>query len=108
NPTPFSINMGIEYLFMAVVGGAGNVWGAVLGALLITLLKEALQATLPGLIGQSGPCEIIVFGILIVVLLHHAREGIWPLLQQRLPGRAPRLVDGDSSLPRREKTPAGK
>jgi branched-chain amino acid transport system permease protein len=107
NPTPFSINMGIEYLFMAVVGGAGSVWGAVLGALLITILKEVLQATLPGLIGQSGPFEIIVFGILIVVLLHHARDGIWPLLQQRLPGRASRLVAGDSSLPQREKTPAG-
>ena len=29
NPTPFGINQGIEYLFMAVVGGAGSVWGAV-------------------------------------------------------------------------------
>ena len=28
NPTPFGINQGIEYLFMAVVGGAGSVWGA--------------------------------------------------------------------------------
>src|SRR5674476_1225218 len=32
NPTPFSINAGIEYLFMAVVGGAASVWGAVVGA----------------------------------------------------------------------------
>jgi ABC-type branched-subunit amino acid transport system permease subunit len=31
NPTPFGINQGIEYLFMAVVGGAGSVWGAVVG-----------------------------------------------------------------------------
>jgi branched-chain amino acid transport system permease protein len=28
NPSPFGINQGIEYLFMAVVGGAGSVWGA--------------------------------------------------------------------------------
>jgi hypothetical protein len=32
NPTPFALNQGIEYLFMAVVGGIGHVWGAVLGA----------------------------------------------------------------------------
>jgi ABC-type branched-subunit amino acid transport system permease subunit len=32
NPTPFNLNIGIEYLFMAVVGGAGHVWGAVVGA----------------------------------------------------------------------------
>ncbi|XQU69160.1 branched-chain amino acid ABC transporter permease [Cupriavidus sp. H18C1] len=31
NPTPFGLNYGIEYLFMAVVGGVGHVWGAVLG-----------------------------------------------------------------------------
>ena len=29
NPTPFGLPQGIEYLFMAVVGGAGSVWGAV-------------------------------------------------------------------------------
>jgi ABC-type branched-subunit amino acid transport system permease subunit len=28
NPTPFGLHIGIEYLFMAVVGGAGHVWGA--------------------------------------------------------------------------------
>ena len=43
NPTPFGINQGIEYLFMAVVGGAGSVWGAVIGATLITLAKQLLQ-----------------------------------------------------------------
>ncbi len=26
NPTPFGLHIGIEYLFMAVVGGAGQVW----------------------------------------------------------------------------------
>jgi branched-chain amino acid transport system permease protein len=43
NPTPFNLNIGIEYLFMAVVGGAGHLWGAVLGAALITLMKQYLQ-----------------------------------------------------------------
>jgi branched-chain amino acid transport system permease protein len=32
NPSPFGLHHGIEYLFMAVVGGAGYVWGAVIGA----------------------------------------------------------------------------
>jgi len=32
NPSPFSVNAGIEYLFMAVIGGTGGVWGAVIGA----------------------------------------------------------------------------
>lgn len=27
NPTPFGLNMGIDYLFMALIGGVSSVWG---------------------------------------------------------------------------------
>jgi ABC-type branched-subunit amino acid transport system ATPase component/ABC-type branched-subunit amino acid transport system permease subunit len=80
NPTSFSLNWGVEFLFMAVVGGAGYVWGALLGAALITILKHALQSVLPKLLGQEGNFELVVFGLLIVLLLHKAREGLWPYL----------------------------
>jgi ABC-type branched-subunit amino acid transport system ATPase component/ABC-type branched-subunit amino acid transport system permease subunit len=92
NPTPFGINQGIEYLFMAVVGGAGSVWGAVVGATLITLLKEVLQDVLPRVLGRSGNFEIVVFGILMVVLLQFARDGVWPWLAHLLPQRRSRSV----------------
>lgn len=85
NPTPFGINQGIEYLFMAVVGGATSVWGAVLGATLITLLKTWLQDLLPKIIGEAGQFEIIVFGILLVVMLQYARDGLLPYLQRFVP-----------------------
>ncbi len=85
NPTPFGINQGIEYLFMAVVGGAGSVWGAVIGATLITLAKQVLQDILPALLGQSGNFEIVVFGILMVILLQRARDGVWPWIARLLP-----------------------
>src|SRR6478752_5431722 len=86
NPTPFGINQGIEYLFMAVVGGAGSVWGAVLGATLITLLKEMLQDVLPRVLGRSGNFEMVVFGILMILLLQRTRDGVWPWLARLLPG----------------------
>jgi ABC-type branched-subunit amino acid transport system ATPase component/ABC-type branched-subunit amino acid transport system permease subunit len=89
NPTPFGLNQGIEYLFMAVVGGAGSVWGAVVGATLVTLLKTQLQDWLPRLLGRSGNFEIVVFGILVVVLLQRTRDGVWPWLASLLPARAP-------------------
>ncbi len=47
NPSPFNLNIGIEYLFMAVVGGAGHLWGAVLGATVITLLKQSCKTCCP-------------------------------------------------------------
>jgi len=80
NPTPFNLNIGIEYLFMAVVGGAGHLWGAVLGAALITLLKSQLQDVLPRLLGSSGNFEVIVFGLLMLVVLHRFAGGMWPTL----------------------------
>ena len=94
NPTPFGINQGIEYLFMAVVGGAGSVWGAVIGATIITLLKEILQDTLPRLLGRSGNFEIVVFGILMVALLQFARDGVGPWFMRLMPPRRPgRITD---------------
>jgi branched-chain amino acid transport system permease protein len=81
NPTPFGLQIGIEYLFMAVVGGAGSVWGAVAGAAVVTLLKQWLQDLLPGLLGASGNFEVIVFGVLIVLMLQYAPGGLWPLLR---------------------------
>ncbi|MET3380376.1 branched-chain amino acid ABC transporter ATP-binding protein/permease [Variovorax paradoxus] len=80
NPTPFNLNIGIELLFMAVVGGAGHLWGAVLGATLITLLKEKLQDILPALLGSSGNFEVIVFGLLMLFVLQRFSDGLWPTL----------------------------
>ena len=67
NPTPFGAQAGIEYLFIAVVGGAGYVWGAVLGAGIVVILKEVLQSYLPYIFGGQSQLETIVFGILLVV-----------------------------------------
>lgn len=78
--TPFGLNMGIEYLFMAVVGGIGYVWGAIIGAALLTILKSQLQHLLPTLLGSDGNYEMLVFGVLLVLLLHRARSGLWPWL----------------------------
>src|SRR5882762_814893 len=85
NPTPFGPQAGIEYLFIAVVGGAGYVWGAVLGAAIVVVLKEILQSYLPLIFGGQGQLEIIVFGIMLVVLLQLAPTGVWPRLVSLLP-----------------------
>ncbi len=85
NPTPFGAQAGIEYLFVAVVGGAGYVWGGVLGAAVVVILKEVLQSYLPLLLHGEGQLETIVFGILLVALLQLAPAGLWPWLTAWLP-----------------------
>ena len=108
NPSPFGLNSGIEYLFMAVIGGAGYLWGAILGAAALTILKDQLQSWLPALIGSNGNFEIIVFGVLMVVLLQRARNGLWPFIAQYLPQRPAALAPGSApALPLRAKAAPG-
>ncbi|MGZ9711597.1 branched-chain amino acid ABC transporter ATP-binding protein/permease [Glaciimonas sp. GNP009] len=108
NPTPFGLNAGIEYLFMAVVGGAGYVWGAILGSTLLTLLKDQLQSWLPKLLGSNGNFETIVFGLLMVLLLQRARDGLWPYLRKLLPQKQTVIApDAATALTMRLKPPHG-
>jgi branched-chain amino acid transport system permease protein len=107
NPTPFGVQVGIEYLFIAVVGGAGYVWGGVLGAAIVIILKEILQSYLPMLLHGEGQLETIVFGILLVTLLQLAPTGVWPWLMARLPFKpSRRCPDTTLALPARPR-PAG-
>jgi len=110
NPTPFGLHIGIEYLFMAVIGGAAHVWGALAGAAVITVLKQWLQSLLPQLFGASGNFEVIAFGLLMIVVLHRARDGLWPWIARLLPedGRRPASADFQAApLPCRPVAPAG-
>ncbi|MFG0229328.1 ATP-binding cassette domain-containing protein [Achromobacter sp. 413638] len=109
NPNPFGLQMGIEYLFMTVIGGAGQVWGALVGAGVFTVLKQWLQDLLPKVLGQTGNFEVIVFGFGMVLLLHRARSGLWPLLTRWVPVRkVERKLDLDAApLPRKPMPPRG-
>jgi len=80
SPGPFGITTGTEYLLMAVLGGAGRVYGAILGAAGITFLRDQLQNFLPWLIGNTGNYETIAFGAVLVLILQTASSGVWPIL----------------------------
>ena len=98
NPSPFGLKMGIEYLFMTVLGGAGYVWGAISGALITKLLEDQLQVLLPRLIGTSGSYETIVFGIVLVLVLKHLPDGMWSLVGRYLP-KPQRVNDWQGAAP---------
>lgn len=96
SPSPFGLNYGIEYLFMAVVGGASHVWGAVLGSSVILVLKDQIQNIVPKLLDTSANFEMIVFGVLLVIVLQYARDGLWPIVS----GWWGRLGDGGAGARR--------
>jgi branched-chain amino acid transport system permease protein len=80
SPSPFGLNYGIEYLFMAVVGGGSSVWGAIVGSGAILTLKDQIQNVLPVILDTTANFELVVFGVLMVLVLQYARDGIWPLI----------------------------
>jgi len=109
NPSPFGLTMGIDYLFMALIGGVANVWGALLGAGILTMAKQWLQDWIPVLLGDNGNYEQIVFGLLIILIMHRTPGGLWPLLMKLVPAgwrqRKPLLSSADATtpeLPRRD------
>ncbi|CAN5758836.1 branched-chain amino acid ABC transporter ATP-binding protein/permease [soil metagenome] len=76
NPTPFGFDASIEYAFMLVLGGATQVWGAVIGAFVLIVGKTGLQILLPKISPEIAHWDKLALGLMIVVLFHHARSGI--------------------------------
>lgn len=87
NPTPFGLQAGIDYLFMALLGGVGSIWGAVLGAGVFTMARQWLQDFLPLIFGSEGHYETIIFGLLIVLLMQKAPSGLWSMIVKLVPQR---------------------
>lgn len=87
NPTPFGLQMGIDYLFMALLGGVGSIWGAILGAGIFTMVRQWLQDILPIIFGSEGHYETIFFGLIIIILMQKAPAGLWAFIVKYMPSR---------------------
>jgi branched-chain amino acid transport system permease protein len=106
NPSPFGLTAGIEYLFMVIIGGAGSLFGAVLGATVVTVLRDQLNDLLPRLLGQPGNFEGMVFAAVVVLALQRLPRGLVPSLTKLLPRPKPRVVMAAPALPQAH-APAG-
>jgi ABC-type branched-subunit amino acid transport system ATPase component/ABC-type branched-subunit amino acid transport system permease subunit len=107
SPSPFEVRPSIEYLLMAMAGGATSVYGAAIGAAVITLLKNAIQDVLPYLSKSASQLEIVAFSFLLILLLQYGRGGLIGLLRPLLPQRAMAREVGAERLPRRTQPAVG-
>ena len=89
-PTSFIFNISVIILCMVIVGGMGNIYGVVLGAIVIQYLNLAGMDKIGqrindglDLIGTSATVDIpkykfLIFGLLLVVMMLFRPEGLIP------------------------------
>ena len=88
SPSPFSLHASIDYMFMMVSGGLGQLSGAILGSGLVHLLRSGLQDLLPKFTAHGSQIEPVVVALLFILLLHYARGGVNGYLARWRRGRA--------------------
>jgi branched-chain amino acid transport system permease protein len=69
-PELFTLNLSIMILACVVFGGMGNIWGVILGAVLLGYIPEKLRFL--------SDYRIIFFGLLMVVMMNIRPNGLLP------------------------------
>src|SRR5512137_2977966 len=67
-PSSFGFNFSVELVTMVIIGGLASIYGALLGAALLTLLPEMLRA--------FQDYDIIVYGLLLIVMTMYMPGGL--------------------------------
>jgi branched-chain amino acid transport system permease protein len=70
NPETFPLLLSILFLAAVVVGGAGNRWGVIVGAIVVSYLPEIFR--------PFADYRVLVFGVLLVLLSNFRPQGLFP------------------------------
>lgn len=77
DPVSFTIHVSVLVLSMVVLGGLGNPYGAVLGALVISLLPQLLrQLSLDS--GSAAVLQQIIYGFALIIIMIVRPVGLMP------------------------------
>ena len=84
NPESFQLLLSILFVAAVVVGGAGNIYGVTLGAIVVGYLPERFRG--------FEEWRLLVFGIALILLANFRPQGLLP------PRRARRAIAADEQL----------
>ena len=73
-----STPVSIKIIVVAVIGGAGLLWGPVLGAFIIIPLTELVNATL----GSLGGANTMIYGLVLILIIIFQPKGVLALFQK--------------------------
>ena len=74
SPDGFTLLTSIFILSMVVLGGMGNVWGAIVGAAVIVVVPEVIRSAVP----SFQQYRFLVFGAVLVIVMIFRPQGLIP------------------------------
>jgi len=77
----FGLDVSIQMVLIAIIGGIGTVAGPVLGAVVLVLISEVFRTSL-------AQAHLLVYGILVIVVILLMPEGFLGFIYQRLRRKA--------------------
>jgi len=87
----FNFSISIFLLAMVVLGGMGNVWGVILGALLLSWINSTGLPAFGQTFNDKFGTEInfpsftfLLFGLVLILMMLYKREGLIPESRLRL------------------------
>lgn len=91
SPESFVLHESIMILAMVVLGGMGNVWGVIAGALLLSFVPEFLRYTVEPaqkalfgrLLIEPEVLRMLLFGAALVLTMRFRPAGLWPESRHR-------------------------
>ena len=85
----FDFTISILVLIMVILGGIGNIWGAVLGAFVLTYVDKTLLPYIGQRIGDVAPSipnpaeyNFLIFGVILVLMMRFRPQGLLPSRQR--------------------------
>jgi len=87
SPESFVLTESVMILSMVVLGGMGNIWGVVAGAVLLSFVPEMLRYTVIPLqmslfnriVIEPEVIRLLLFGLALVLMMRFRPAGLWPL-----------------------------
>jgi branched-chain amino acid transport system permease protein len=91
SPESFVLVESIMVLAMVVLGGMGNIWGVILGAILLSFVPELLRYTVEPFqkavfgrtIVEPEVIRMLLFGLALVLMMLYRPAGLWPSRTRR-------------------------
>ena len=77
DPGSFSFLLSVNFVLMSVIGGLRSLWGAVIGAAIVVVLGQLLQAYVPVILPSArGDFQQFFLGVILIAMLILLPRGI--------------------------------